>query len=334
MIVMDCTLRDGANVVGNGFSKELTSMILEGLCANGVPVIEFGNAKGIGAYEVANSIAPLTDREYLELVQPYLSRSKIGMFLNAARFRAENVELAGQSGLHFLRVGAAAGDAEKAKEAILCTKQNGMKAYYAMMKAYLLSPRDLAEEGKKLEGFGADELTIMDSAGTMEPDEACRYVEALKGAVSVPVGFHSHNNMGLAVANAKAAAAAGADILDCGLLGMARSAGNIPTEAAVALLLRSGVPCDVDFYSLLHFLDQELIPAMEKEGFRPSIRPLDLILGFSGAHSSFNAKFREIARESGVDLYRLIVEVSKEDRKKPSEELMRTVAERLKSNSL
>lgn len=331
MLIMDCTLRDGSNVVGNGFSGELTSLMLEGLCSNGVPIIEFGNAKGLGAYEVSNAVAPMTDREYLDLVQPYLNRAKIGMFLNTARFRPANVEMAGASGIHFLRVGIAAGDGERAKEAIKCTKANHMQVYFALMKAYILTPQELAEEGKRLAGFGADELTIMDSAGTMEPDDTMRYVEALKQAVDIPVGFHGHNNLGLATANAKAAARAGCDMIDCGLLGMARSAGNIPTEAAVALLERSGFPCGIDLYSLLHFLDQKLIPAMEKEGYRPPIRPLDLILGYSGAHSSFNKTFCAVAEETGMDLYRLIVETSKQDRKKPSEELMRETAKRIKS---
>ena len=30
MKIMDCTLRDGANVVGNGFSAELTERMLRG----------------------------------------------------------------------------------------------------------------------------------------------------------------------------------------------------------------------------------------------------------------------------------------------------------------
>lgn len=51
--LMDCTLRDGANVVGKGFSAEITDMVLDGLTACHVPIIEFGNAGGIGAYEVA-----------------------------------------------------------------------------------------------------------------------------------------------------------------------------------------------------------------------------------------------------------------------------------------
>lgn len=42
--LMDCTLRDGANVVGKGFSAQLTDLMLDGLTACRIPIIEFGNA--------------------------------------------------------------------------------------------------------------------------------------------------------------------------------------------------------------------------------------------------------------------------------------------------
>ena len=329
MVIMDCTLRDGANVVGDGFSKELTQVMLDGLTAAHVPIIEMGNAKGLGAYEISGARAALTDLEYMELAQPYLGRAQVGMFLNASRFRSENVAAAGEHGLSFLRVGSAAGDGKKTEEVIACVKKHGMKAFYSQMKAYLLPPEELAEEAALLESFGADEITIMDSAGTMVPEETARYVAALKEKVRVPVGFHGHNNLGMAAANALAAYEAGADIIDCGLLGMARSAGNIATEIAAALLVKYAHQGEDDFYGLLSFLDRKLIPLMEKEGYRPSIRPLDLVYGLTGAHSSFGKRFKAVAEEKQVDLFRLIAAVSAQNRKNPSEELMRQIADRL-----
>lgn len=59
MRLFDCTLRDGANVVGNGFSKELTVSMVQALLSCGINQIELGNAKGIGAYE-DGAVAPLT----------------------------------------------------------------------------------------------------------------------------------------------------------------------------------------------------------------------------------------------------------------------------------
>ena len=73
-----------------------------------------------------------------------------------------------------------------------------------------------------------------------------------------------------------------------------------------------------------------MIPAMEKEGYHTPLKPKDLILGYSGAHSSFMKTFKSVAQDCGVDLYRLIVETSKLDRKSPSEELMRQVAAQIK----
>ena len=330
MLVMDCTLRDGANVVGKGFDARLTKMMIEGMIAAGITTIEMGNCLGLGAYEANGSIAPCTDEEYLQLIQPYLSQAEIGMFLGYKNATQPNVDLAARYGLKFLRIGANAGDGAGACEGIRRVKAAGMKCRYSLMKAYLLTPEELAEEAAGLEAHGVDEVTIMDSAGTMHPADAGAYVEALKARVKIPVGFHCHSNLGLSAANALAAAEHGADILDCGLLGMARSAGNMPTELAVALMHQQGKALDVDLYKLLEFEDQELIPAMEKEGYHAPLKPKDLILGYSGAHSSFMRTFKAVAQDCGVDLYHLIVETSKVDRKSPSEDLMRQVAAQIK----
>ena len=328
--LMDCTLRDGANVVGKGFSAEITDMVLDGLTSCGVPIIEFGNAGGIGAYEVAGFTAAETDAVYLNIGKKYLDRgSKLGMFLNAKRYREKNVFLAKESGLDFLRVGADAGDADIAMTVIKDIKQSGLHAYYSLMKAYLLTPEELAEESKKLEDAGLDEITIMDSAGTMLPEQVIKYTEQLKKAVSIPVAFHCHNNFGLSAANAITAYQGGADILDCGLMGMARSAGNLATEICVAMMQRYGEMKNIDLYKLLHFIDSRLMPAMQKENYHNPVSPLDLILGFSGCHSSFVKKFKAIAEKKQVDLYQLIVEVSKINQKNPSDELIVKVAEKL-----
>ena len=224
------------------------------------------------------------------------------MFLNAKRFEADNVAMAADKGISFLRLGADAGDGKTAYDKAAIIKKHGIKVRYSLMKAYLLTPEELAEEAAGLEEHGVDEVTIMDSAGTMHPTDARAYVEALKARIKIPVGFHCHNNLGLSAANALAAAEHGADILDCGLLGMARSAGNMPTELAVALMHQQGKALDVDLYTLLQFEDQELIPAMEKEGYHTPLKPKDLILGYSGAHSSFMKTFKSVAQDCGVDL--------------------------------
>ena len=330
MLVMDCTLRDGANVVGKGFDARLTKMMIEGMIAAGITTIEMGNCLGLGAYEADQSIAPCTDVEYLELIQPYLPKAEIGMFMGYKNASQKNVELGAEYGLKFLRIGANAGDGAGACEGIRRVKAAGMKCRYSMMKAYILSAEDLAKEAKMLADCGLDEITIMDSAGTMMPHQVTEYTKALTAAVDIPVAFHGHNNLGLSVANAMAAAEGGATVFDCGLLGMARSAGNCATELLVATFQRMGHMKDIDLYKLLDFLDGQLIPAMEEHQYHVAVKPYDLILGLAGCHSSFTKRFQDIAKECGVPLYPLVVETSKLDQKAPSEELIRQVALKLK----
>ena len=325
--LMDCTLRDGANVVGKGFSAEITDMVLDGLTACHVPIIELGNAGGIGAYEVAGFTSAETDQTYLDIAQKYLDRgSQLGMFLNAKRYREKNVALARESGLSFLRVGADAGDGDISLPAIRDIKKAGLKAFYSAMKAYLLTPGQLAEEAKRLADAGLDEITIMDSAGTMLPGQVAEYTRKLTQAVTIPVAFHCHNNLGLSAANAVAAYENGAAILDCGLMGMARSAGNLATEMCVAIMQRYGQMKNIDLYGMLDFIDQRLLPAVDAHSYHAPVPPLDLVLGLSGCHSSFLKKFKTAAQEHQVNLYRLIVEVSALDRKAPSDELIAKTA--------
>ena len=232
--LFDNTLRDGGNVVGHGFPISLTQSIIGGLLEAGIVDIECGNCKGVGAYAKLGATQAPSDEEYYDALQPYLSKGRIGMFLLAKIAEGDMIRGAAEAGLHFLRVGADAGNGAGSVKAVEAVKKAGLVCRYSLMKGYVLPAAQLAKEAKMLQDAGVDRITIMDSAGTMFPEQAADYVKALKDAVTIPVGFHGHSNLGLSQANALAAAAAGADEIDCGLLGMARSAGNCATELAAA----------------------------------------------------------------------------------------------------
>lgn len=329
MEIMDCTLRDGANVVGKGFSGELTTLIIKGLIASNIKTIEFGHATGLGTIVTQGAKAPLSDEEYLDLVGEYTDKANLGMFLLAKNATPKGIKMAADKKIKFLRIGADAGDAAQAEAAVKMVRDAGLAAKYSMMKAYILSPAELAQEAVILERFGAESVTIMDSAGYMLPGQAFEYTKKLVEAVKIPVGFHGHNNLGLAVANALAAESAGAKFIDCGLMGMARSAGNISTEVVIAALQRMGKAEDYALYNLLAFIENELIPKMLEYGYHAAITPLDLVLGYSGTHSSFVSLFKEVAAAKEANLFRLIEETSYKNQKSPSKELMESIASML-----
>lgn len=323
MKILDCTLRDGANVVGRGFNYELTKSMIQGMLDCGISMIEFGNAHGMGC---DGNGSPLSDREYLELFREYRGKAEFGMFLQSKAADEETVKLAAEYGLDFLRVGNLAGNGRQSYAAVRMVKDAGLKCRYAMMRAYIVSPKELAEEAEYLEKIGVDELTLMDSAGTMMPEDVEEYVAEVKKRVSIPVGFHGHNNLGLAAANALAAMKAGADILDAGLMGMARSVGNCATELLVALLQKYGKCMDINLYKLLDYIENNLENRMKEYGFVNPLKAKDLIYGLSGCHSNVAPKIEAAAEKYGLPVYSYLMEVSARDQKNPSEALMEEVA--------
>jgi isopropylmalate/homocitrate/citramalate synthase len=168
MQLFDCTLRDGANDVGLGFTAEMTTMIIRGLLAANIKIIEFGSAHGIGSAAPGHA-SPLTDEAYLDLAAEFYRQAELGMFLGAARATPQIVDLSAKKGLGFLRVGANAGSGETSKEVVKLVKSKGLRAYYSLMKGYILSARELAAEGALLEKAGTDAITIMDSAARCSP---------------------------------------------------------------------------------------------------------------------------------------------------------------------
>lgn len=92
---------------------------------------------------------------------------------------------------------------------------------------------------------------------------------------------------------------------------------------------RHGEMKDIDLFGMLDFIENRLQPAMAAHNYHNPISPTDLTLGYSGCHSSFLKLFKKAAAEKGVNLFRLITEVSAANQKNPSEELIAQTADRL-----
>lgn len=322
MEILDCTLRDGGHALKEPFSTDAAATIIEGLLHSGVKVIEFGKPSGIGSPKKG-----VTDEAYLQAALPYAGQGELGMFCSPKFFGEKELEIACQYRLGFLRVGTNAPSVEPSESVITKARKAGIKIRFSLMQAHLIPPRALAENARKVAGYGAQSITIMDSTGTMMPSQVKEYVEALVKAVDVPVGFHGHNNLGFSVANALAALDSGASSIDGAIGGLARSAGNAPTEMLCAVLEKLGRPTGIDWYRLLDFIDQKfsaMIPDLK------GIPPIDIIFGYAGFHSRNLATAQTVARSEGVNLYRLIVEVSRYGEPNPDEALFKKAAHALK----
>lgn len=197
------------------------------------------------------------------------------------------------------------------------------------MKSYAVSIDEFIRLAKMADQFGADVITIVDSAGGMFPVDIKEYVLRLKDATDKEIGFHGHNNLQLAIANTLEAVKAGASVVDSSLQGMGRSAGNAQTEVLVTVLEKLGYSTGVDPYKVMDLGERVIKPMMHRE---QGVDDMSLVSGIAQFHSSFSKIIYDAARKYQVDPRMLIVEVSETDRVNVSRELAESTAMRIKEN--
>ncbi|QEE09768.1 hypothetical protein D1093_09375 [Bartonella kosoyi] len=83
---------------------------------------------------------------------------------------------------------------------------------------------------------GASILYLADSHGSLLPDTVTHFVQKTKSITPLEIGFHAHDNLGMAMANSIAAVEAGASFIDSSLMGMGKGAGKLTLELWLALL--------------------------------------------------------------------------------------------------
>ena len=99
---------------------------------------------------------------------------------------------------------------------------------------------------------GADRLRLADTAGTWNPQQVSALFTRLRQSVpGMTLGFHGHNDLGMATANSLAALASGASSVDVTVNGLGERAGNAPLEQVVmAVQVSLGESCGIATESL------------------------------------------------------------------------------------
>jgi homocitrate synthase NifV len=93
---------------------------------------------------------------------------------------------------------------------------------------------------------GAARLRVADTTGVWDPFRTARTVGELRQVATGELGFHAHNDLGMATANALAALRAGADCVDVTVNGLGERAGNAALEQLVmAAHLNLGSACGI-----------------------------------------------------------------------------------------
>lgn len=306
--ILDCTLRDGSYAVNFQFTSELTRIVSSQLDKLGIPLIEVGHGIGLGASRIAGKSAAATDEEYMLAASQSVVHGSWGMFCIADIGSTDDLDIAKEYGMDFVRIGCEVNEAEKAKYLIEHARNAGMYVFSNLMKSYAIPADSFAREASECVNYGAQCIYIVDSAGGMLPRQIRTYSDAIRELhPEIELGFHGHNNIGLGVANTLSCVEEDFYVVDTSLQGIGRSSGNAATEQVFSALVRSNYDIKVDIIELMDLGELIIRPYMHGTG----INSLDLTAGLALFHSSYMDKILEVSAQFRVDPRRLIIEVCK-----------------------
>lgn len=305
--IVDTTLRDGMHSVAHQFTPEQMSTIAAALDKAGIDTIEVSHGDGLGGSCLQYGRAAASDEAYLEAVAAVLTRSKLAVLLLPGIGVKEDLDMAAGLGARVARIATHVTEADISEQHMGLAKKRGMEVMGFLMMAHMAPIEVMVYNGRLMESYGADYVYVVDSSGYMLPPEARKRVAALKAALKCRVGFHAHNNLGVAIGNSLAAVEAGADIVDGSLRAMGAGGGNAPTETLIAVLTRLGIETGVDLYGVMDaakLLDP--FKSQPKEG-----PDATLMLGYAGVYSSFLLHTARAAERFKVDPRDILVELGR-----------------------
>jgi 4-hydroxy 2-oxovalerate aldolase len=290
-----------------------------------------GHGNGLGASSLLVGECKLSDEDILLISRANLKKSKLAIhvipgFCTIKSDLARAVDL----GVDIFRVGSHCTEADITDRHIAYARESGKEAYGVLMMSHMASPEILLEEARKMKSYGAEAIVIMDSAGAYFPDDVTQRITTLVDGLSIPVGFHGHNNLGMAVINSVAAVKAGASIIDGSIRGFGAGAGNTQLEVLVAVFERLGFETGIDLYKILDAAD---LAEKEFNPVAPFSSPVSIVSGLAGVFSGFSKQVAKTAQDYHVDPRDIFFELGRRKAVAGQESLIIEVAHQLVSQN-
>lgn len=327
IVISDPTLRDGNHAVGHQLGVEQIVAYCKAADIAGVSIVEIGHGNGLGASSLQLGESKITDHVALTTARENLTKAKLGIHVIPGFATIErDLKPALALGVNVVRVASHCSEADICERHISFSRTQGVEVWGCLMMSHMISPVLLLEQARKMESYGAEGVVFMDSSGHFVPEDVRQRVEALVNGLGIAVGFHAHNNLGLAIANSIAAVDAGATLLDGSARGFGAGAGNAQLEVLVAVLERLGYSTGLDLYKILDAADLAEQILMKEI---PAIKSVSVVSGMAGVFSGFAKPVSRIAKEFNVDPRDVFFELGRRKIVAGQEDIILEVAEDL-----
>lgn len=243
--ILDCTLRDGGYYTNWDFGPVIVDAYIEAVNQLPIDYIEVGY-RNLPEKDYMGEFG-YTPASTLEHIRRQSIR-KIAVMINEKSVRVSDLPslLGPIKGLaDMVRMAVSPDNFDRAVALGREVKAMGFDVAFNLMYMSKWDQYDgLFEKMPQLNGV-ATILNMVDSFGSMMPDQVTATIKKLKTILDCKLGFHGHNNLQMGLANTLAAIDCGIDSVDATVLGMGRGAGNLNIELLLTTLNRQGL--EVDF---------------------------------------------------------------------------------------
>lgn len=309
LIISDSTLRDGSHAIGHQLRAETITAYAAGAEKACIPLLFVGHGNGLGASSLQLGMSKLPDAAMLTLAKKQLKKTKLGALLIPGFGTIEDdIKPAIALGVEAMMIACHCTEATVTRQHIDYVVSRGLPVWGVLMMSHMISAKELLEQARLMQEYGASGVLLMDSAGAYLPSDVTEKVGTLVKDLKIAIGFHAHNNLGMTIANSVAAVTAGATIIDATARGLGAGAGNCQLEVVVAVLQKMNYATDLNLYQLMDNSEQIIAKIMKKP---QEITTISLTSGLAGVFSGFAPHARRAAARFGVDVRDILIELGR-----------------------
>lgn len=321
-ILTDTTLRDGSHPMRHQYEIAQVEAVARALDQAGVPVIEVTHGDGLGGSSLQYGASKVDELALVAAARGAVGDARIAVLLIPGIGTRKDLAAAVEAGAQTVRIATHCTEADISEQHFQAARDLGLQPIGFLMMSHMLEPAKLAGQAALMAGYGAEAVYLVDSAGAMVPDDVRRRIVAVEG----PVGFHAHNNLGLAIGNTVAAIEEGAARVDGCLRGLGAGAGNAATELLAAVMDRMGLESGLDVMALADAAEHVVLPFMP---FQPFPDRESIAIGYAGVYSTFLLHAKRHGERLGIDPREILIELGRRGAVAGQEDWIVDVAEHL-----
>lgn len=235
-MLIDTTLREGAQLFGAYFPMETKEAIVTRLIGLGIEEIELG---WVGQEDLG---------ELVERIRPQAGATRLSVW---SPCREADVRTAARLGVDRVNIGVPVSDLhikerlrtdregllERLARTVLTAGILGIEYVSVGLEDFSRADTNFALKVARLaQDMGASRVRLSDSLGILTPLQMQEQVAAFREELDLDLAVHCHDDFGMATANGLTGLHSGADFADCSVLGIGERSGIAATEELAAYL--------------------------------------------------------------------------------------------------